>query len=289
MPTPRRAQAPGSSSTPPGLVITNHHVIENSSLITITTDDGTQMEAQIAGTDPLSDLALLRLPKTRSYPFIPIQQDIPIQPGEWVVAIGNALALPGGPTVTVGVVSALGRTIDAGKGPPLYDLIQTDTSINPGNSGGPLINARGQLIGINTAVIRSNSRQGQSFEGIGFAIANRTLSQVYPHLASTGSVPWAWMGLFMTDLTPDTAAATRTPVRQGVHVTDVVETGPSDNAGIRPNDVITAIDSTPTPTVLELIQTLRQDLQAGQKVTVHLNRDGKPKSIDLTLGTRPSR
>ena len=183
----------------------------------------------------------------------------------------------------------MGRTIDAGKGPPLYDLIQTDTSINPGNSGGPLINARGQLIGINTAVIRSNSRQGQSFEGIGFAIANRTLSQVYPHLASTGSVPWAWMGLFMTDLTPDTAAATRTPVRQGVHVTDVVETGPSDNAGIRPNDVITAIDSTPTPTVLELIQTLRQDLQAGQKVTVHLNRDGKPKSIDLTLGTRPSR
>ena len=291
--TPDRSDTPGAATgviiDEQGLVITNNHAIAGAQWIIITTDSGYQTTATIAGTDRLTDLALLRLVPSRPYPYVRIRANIPVRPGEWTAAIGNALALPGGPTVTVGVVSAVSRTVTAERGQPLYDLLQTDTSINPGNSGGPLINADGDMIGINTAIIRDQPGRPGQYQGIGFAISTNTVVQVAGHLAESGAVPWAWMGLFMDDLTPNTAANSGLTVRSGVLVTGIVADGPSAKAGILTDDVITAIDDTQTPTVNDLISTLRMDLQAGKDVTVHVRRQGLPQSISLTLGTRPAK
>ncbi len=171
--------------------MTNNHVIDGGVEITVTMDDGTQIVAEVVGADRLSDLAVLRLPGD-GYPFLPLQESGGLRAGDWVIAIGNALALPGGPTVTVGVVSELGRSIEASAGVTLYDLIQTDTSINPGNSGGPLIDIAGNLVGINTAVLRGGG--GASVEGIDFAIDTETAQQVAQQLTELGRVRWAWMG-----------------------------------------------------------------------------------------------
>ena len=290
--TPDRSDVPGAATgviiDERGLVITNNHAIDQADWIVVTTDSGYQTTAQIAGTDPLTDLALLTLPQARPYPFVRIRPDIPIRPAEWVAAIGNALALPGGPTVTVGVISATSRTVSPSKRQPLYNVVQTDTPINPGNSGGPLINSQGDIIGINTAIIRGNARNPGQYQGIGFAISADTVAQVSQHLADTGHVPWAWLGLFMDDLTPETAATTGARVRNGVLITGVVPDGPADQAGITDNDVITAIDSTPTPTVDHLINTLRKNLMAGDQITLGIIRQGEPLSLELTLGERPT-
>ena len=189
-----------------GLVLTNNHVVEGGTEITVTLDDGTQIVAETVGADRLSDLAVLRLPEN-GYPFLSLQGNGKLRAGDWVIAIGNALALPGGPTVTVGVVSALGRSIEASPGVTLYDLIQTDTSINPGNSGGPLIDLAGNLVGINTAVLRGAGQGGQiSVEGIGFAINVETAQQVSQQLVELGRVRWAWMGVFLADLVPEVSS-----------------------------------------------------------------------------------
>ena len=290
--TPDRSDVPGAASgviiDERGLVITNNHAIHKAHWIIVTTDSGYQTTAQIAGTDPLTDLALLTLPAARPYPFVRIRPDIPIRPAEWVAAIGNALALPGGPTVTVGVISATSRTVSPAKGQPLYNVVQTDTPINPGNSGGPLINSQGDIIGINTAIIRGTSHNPGQYQGIGFAISADTVAQVSRHLADTGHVPWAWLGLFMDDLTPETAASAGATVRNGVLITGVIPDGPSDQAGITNNDVITAIQHTRTPTVSHLIETLRENLMAGDEITVNIIRQGEPLSLKLILGTRPT-
>ena len=179
---------------PQGLVLTNNHVVEGASGIQVTKDEGSQVEAEIVGTDLLSDLAVLRIPGD-NHPFLAVNPDTRPRVGEWVIAIGNALALPGGPTVTVGVVSALGRIIESSPRVTLYDLIQTDTVINPGNSGGPLISLNGQLVGINTAVLRDSGTGGPPIEGIGFAINMETAGQVSgtsSSWAGSDGPTWAW-------------------------------------------------------------------------------------------------
>ena len=254
-----------------GLVVTNNHVIEGATNVIVTLDDGSQVEAELVGADRLSDLAVLRLPGTYDT-FLPLNDDVHLRVGEWVIAIGNALALPGGPTVTVGVVSAMGRTIGGSDGTPLYDLIQTDTSINPGNSGGPLINMNGDLVGINTAVLRGGEFGRPHFEGIGFAINMETAIEVSEQLIKDGKVKWAWMGVFLADLTPDIAAQFGLPIREGVIIQSVLQGGPSDKAGISPGDIVMSIDGAEVATVLDLTRMLRQDLEAHQEVEVQLFR-----------------
>ena len=183
-------------------------MIENGVPIIVTQDAGTQVEAETIGADRLSDLAVLQLPGA-GYPSLPLCENVNLRTGDWVIAIGNALALPGEPTVTVGVVLALGRSIEASPGITLYELIQTDTSINPGNSSGPLIDLNGNLIGINTAVLRGSS--GVSVEGIGFAINTETAQQVAEQLVELGHVRWAWMGVYLADLIPEVAAEAACP------------------------------------------------------------------------------
>ena len=273
-----------------GLVITNNHVIEGAAKIIVTMDDGSQLEAEMVGADRLSDLAVLRIPGTYDT-FLPLNDDVHLRVGEWVIAIGNALALPGGPTVTVGVVSAMGRTIGGNDGTPLYDLIQTDTSINPGNSGGPLLSLNGDLVGINTAMLRGGDFGGPHFEGIGFAINMETTIDVSGQLIKDGKVEWAWMGVFLADLTPDMAAQFGLPIREGVIIQDVLQGGPSDKAGIRPGDIVTSINGKEVATVLDLMRMLRQDLEAHQEVEVQLFRNGGGgrDTITMVMGERPVR
>jgi len=271
-----------------GLVLTNNHVIEGGVEITVTQDDGTQVEAEIIGADRLSDLAVLRLPGD-GYPSLPLRENGSLRAGDWVIAIGNALALPGGPTVTVGVVSALGRSIESTPGVTLYDLIQTDTSINPGNSGGPLIDLNGNLVGINTAVLRGSS--GVSVEGIGFAVDVETAQQVALQLVELGHVRWAWMGVFLADLSPEVAAQVGLPIREGVIIQNMLVDGPSDRAGIHPGDIVVNIDGHDIATVSDLTRLLRQEFKAGQEVEVEVFRvvDGQSstKVLALELGERP--
>jgi len=271
-----------------GLVLTNNHVIEGGVEITVTLDDGTQVEAETIGADLLSDLAVLRLPGD-GYPSLPLRENGSLRAGDWVIAIGNALALPGGPTVTVGVVSALGRSIESTPGVTLYDLIQTDTSINPGNSGGPLIDLGGNLVGINTAVLRGSS--GVSVEGIGFAIDVETAQQVALQLVELGHVRWAWMGVFLADLSPEVAAEVGLPIREGVIIQNTLVDGPSDRAGIHPGDIVVKIDGHDIATVSDLTRLLRQEFKAGQDVEVEVFRvvDGQSstKVLALELGERP--
>ena len=271
-----------------GLVLTNNHVIEGGVEITVTQDDGTQVEAEIIGADLLSDLAVLRLPGD-GYPSLPLRENGSLRAGDWVIAIGNALALPGGPTVTVGVVSALGRSIESTPGVTLYDLIQTDTSINPGNSGGPLIDLGGNLVGINTAVLRGSS--GVSVEGIGFAVDVETAQQVALQLVELGHVRWAWMGVFLADLSPEVAAQVGLPIREGVIIQNTVVDGPSDRAGIHPGDIVVNIDGHDIATVSDLTRLLKQEFKAGQEVEVEVFRvvDGQSstKVLALELGERP--
>ena len=271
-----------------GLVLTNNHVIEGASDITVTMDDGSQVEADVVGADPLSDLAVLRIPEG-DFTILPVSREIRPRPGEWVIAIGNALALPGGPTVTVGVVSAVGRTLDFGQGVTLYDLIQTDTVINPGNSGGPLISLNGQLVGINTSVLRGSSGGGTPIEGIGFAINMETAALVSQQLIEFGRVRWAFLGLDLADLDPERAAAVGLSVREGVVVARVVIDGPSDRAGIEAGDIILSLDGEKITTVEDLIRMLRQELKAGQEITVELFREGSTGTVQLVLGERPAR
>ena len=274
-----------------GLVLINNHVIEGGVEITITRDDGTQVEAELIGADLLSDLAVLQLPGD-GYPFPPLHENGPLRAGDWVIAIGNALALPGGPTVTVGVVSALGRSIESTPGVTLYDLIQTDTSINRGNSGGPLIDLGGNLVGINTAVLRgTGGRTSIDVEGIGFAINVETGQQVAQQFVELGRVRWAWMGVFLADLVPEVAAEVGLPIREGVIIQNTVVDGPSDRAGINPGDIVVKIAGQDIATVSDLTRLLKQEFSAGQQVEIEVfrvvNGDGSRKTLTLELGERP--
>jgi len=274
-----------------GLVLTNNHVIEGGVEVTVTKDDGTQNVAEIVGADRLSDLAVLRLPGD-GYPSLPLRENGGLRAGDWVIAIGNALALPGGPTVTVGVVSALGRSIEASPGITLYDLIQTDTSINPGNSGGPLIDLNGNLVGINTAVLRGTSQGGEvSVEGIGFAIDIETARQVADQLVELGHVRWAWMGVFLADLIPEVAAQVGLPIREGVIIQNTVVDGPSDRAGMEPGDIVVNIDGHDIATISDLTRLLKQEFSAGQELKVEIFRivdgEGFRRKLTLELGERP--
>jgi S1-C subfamily serine protease len=272
-----------------GLVLTNSHVVKGATTVIITLDDGTQLEAQIKGADRLSDLAVLQLPEDE-YPFIPLGTDVPLRVGEWVIAIGNALALPGDLTVTVGVVSALGRSLDVSQDVTLYDLVQTDAVINPGNSGGPLLTVGGELVGINTAVLRQGATGGRTpVEGIGFAINMETAELVSQQLIDPRlrRVRWAWMGAILGDLIPEIAARVGLPVSEGVVIQGVLTGGPADRAGIQRGDIILSMDDREVTTARELTRLLRQEFQADQEVSVELFREDSTLTLQMVLGERP--
>ena len=265
-----------------GHILTNNHVIQGAERVSVILDDGHQYDAEIIGTDLLTDLAVLKIEGV-VYPAVPFGDPSSVRVGQWVIAIGNALALPGGPTVTLGIVSAVGRSLEVQPGLTLNELIQTDTIINPGNSGGPLLNLSGEIVGINTAVLR-----GDRVEGIGFAISGETTIPVARELVENGRIRWPWLGVVIGDLGAMDATRLEMTAGRGVLVTGLADGGPASEAGIREGDVLLSISGIPVPTVRDLTRVLRLEFRAGDTVTVEIRRDTDMLTVELTLGERPA-
>ena len=263
-----------------GYILTNNHVIDGADSIQVTLYDGTQHSAELVGTDPRTDLAVIKI-DALGLTTAHLGGAAALRVGDWVVAIGNALALDGGPSVTVGVVSALERSLDSGSG-TLFDLIQTDAAINPGNSGGPLLNLEGDVIGINTVVLRGNDA-----EGLGFAVSAQTAIPVADQLIRFGRVPWPFVGINPQDIDPPTAAEFQLSVAEGVLVAGVTPGGPAGAVGIEIGDVIVALDGQPTADFLALRNLLLAEFEIGQTISVEVVRGNDRREFTLTLAEFP--
>jgi serine protease Do/serine protease DegQ len=256
-----------------GYIVTNAHVVENASEITVTLQDGRDLKAEIIGSDTPSDVAVLKV-KPDGLTQIPLGDSAKMEVGDFVVAIGNPFGLQH--TVTSGIISGLSRS---GINPDGYeDFIQTDASINPGNSGGALVNLRGELIGINTAIL---SRSGGNI-GIGFAIPVNMAHSVMDQLIRYGSVKRGQLGVSMYSVTPDIAHSLGLPSVVGALVSQVVEGSPADHAGIRTGDVITSVNGQPVKSNSELRNTIGL-LRVGDRVDIGLLRDGKPVRVTAVI------
>jgi 2-alkenal reductase len=263
-----------------GYILTNNHVIEGAPQLQVIFADGSQQDATLVGTDQYSDLAVLKV--TGSVPAVAqLGNSDALNPGETVIAIGSPLG-DFKNTVTVGVVSATGRSIDTGQGYTIDGLIQTDAAINQGNSGGPLVDLAGEVIAINTLIIR-DSGTGTVTEGLGFAIPINTARVVSEQIIQNGHVSRPYLGITWQPITPRVAAVYRLPVQYGVYITDVAANSPASTAGLQVGDIITGIDNTDLDDTHAYINTLFH-YSAGDTVTLTLNRNGKQIQVQATLG-----
>ncbi len=266
-----------------GYVVTNNHVVENSQTLQVIYADDTKVTATLVGADSYSDLAILRV--DGEVPAIAELGDSSVlQPGEPVIAIGSPLGDFKG-TVTVGVVSALDRSLDIGGGVTMEGLIQTDAAINEGNSGGPLVNALGQVIGINTAIVRGTGMTTTVAEGLGFAIPSDVAREVTAQLIQYGEVRRPYLGVDWVAITPRIASAYNFPVEYGAYIQEVQSRGPADNAGLRSGDIITAIGGQAIDDANNMLTVLMR-FDPGQQVAVTVVRDGEEMTMDVTLGSR---
>ena len=262
--------------SPAGYVLTNNHVIEEADEIEVILNDGRKAVAQVIGTDPETDLAILKIDLT-NLPVITLGNSDALEIGDQVLAIGNPFGV--GQTVTSGIVSALGRTqlgINT-----FENFIQTDAAINPGNSGGALVDVSGHLMGINTAIY---SRSGGSM-GIGFAIPTSTARSVMEAIVKDGKVTRGWIGVEPQDLTPELAESFGVGARSGVSITGVLQNGPAAQAGIRPGDVITAVKGQEVRNVPQLLAAVAA-LPPGEKARLDVLRRDASMQIDVTPGRR---
>jgi serine protease Do len=274
--TPRRGTGSGVIIEADGHILTNHHVIERAERILVKLADGRTLRAEVVGSDPDTDIALIKVGSDRPFPVAPLGDSDRLRVGEWVCAIGNPLAYEH--TVTVGVVSYIGRKLfDSG----LDNYIQTDAAINFGNSGGPLINVRGEVIGINAAI---SSRASN----IGFAVPVNQARAVLPQLKQRGHVARGFIGVALKDVDADLQRSLALPSARGALVQDVTEGSPGERAGLKPYDLITAIDGHAVASNDELIRRIAATAP-GTTVTVHLVRDQRPMSVMVKLAERPLR
>jgi serine protease Do len=272
-----RQQGSGSGViiSPDGYIVTNEHVIDGADTVSVTLTDQQEFEAKVVGRDPKTDLAVLKIEAKQKLPAAALGDSDHLNVGDWVVAIGNPFGLTH--TVTSGIVSAKGRVIGAG---PYDDFIQTDASINPGNSGGPLFDLNGNVVGINTAIIL----QGQ---GIGFAIPVNIAKTLLPQLMETGSVTRGYLGVSIQTLTPSLAKALNLETHKGALVSDVVPSGPAEQAGIARGDVIMKFNDKAIDDSRDLAATVAST-PVGKDTKVLVLRDGREKTLSLTVGTLPS-
>ena len=281
-PRERQFQSAGSGviiDAKNGLIITNAHVIENATEITVTLLDNRSFKAEVVGSDPGSDIAVLKT-KTTNLAEVPLADSSRAEVGDFVVAIGNPFGLQH--TVTSGIISALGRS--PGISPDSYeDFIQTDASINPGNSGGALINLRGELVGINSAIL---SRSGGNI-GIGFAIPSNMVKSVMDQIVKYGEVRRGVLGVSIATLTPDVAKSLGVEETGGVLVSQVAEGSAADKAGIKAGDVVTSINNKAVRNAGELRNVIGL-LRVGEKVDLGIVREGKPRRVTASIGDRDS-
>jgi S1-C subfamily serine protease len=278
------AAGTGMVLTSDGEVLTNNHVVEGASVIEVTLNgERTPRRADLVGAEPDADLALLKIRDASGLPTAPLGSSAGARVGDDVVAIGNALALPGGPTVTEGIISAKDRTLrEAG----LDGLIQTDAAINRGNSGGPLVNAAGEVIGINTAVIRGG---GSEAEGIGLAIAIDTAKPIIEALRN-GGIPAAdrpFLGVSSQDLTPEIRENIDSPADAGAVIAEVVPGSAADEAGLQRLDVIVRIDGRDVQGAVNVGSSIRTK-KPGDTVDIEYYRGEEKRTTTATLGTRPA-
>ncbi len=275
---PQTGLGSGVIASPEGYLLTNNHVVEGADEIEVQLADGRQARARLIGTDPETDLAVLKIELDR-LPVIVFGEIAALQVGDVVLAIGNPFNV--GQTVTAGIVSALGRNqLNLST---FENFIQTDAAINPGNSGGALVNAAGHLVGINTAIF---SRSGGSM-GIGFAIPVDTARQVMDGLVRDGRVTRGWIGVEPRDLTAEIAESFKLPVKQGVLITGVLQDGPASQGGLRPGDVVTRIGGTAVVNTAQLLAAVAA-LKPQSEAVVGVQRGDKALELKLTVAQRPA-
>ena len=278
---PKKGMGSGFVIDKEGHILTNYHVIEGADEIVVTLEDkGKEKEytATLIGSDSKTDIALVKIKRepgdNTEFPFLRLGSSENLEVGEWVVAIGNPFGLSH--TVTVGVVSALGRSIGAG---PYDEFIQTDASINPGNSGGPLINIEGEVIGINTAIISGNTGGNV---GIGFAIPINIAKGILKDLKETGSVTRGWLGVMIQKITPELEKSFGLSQSEGALVGDVIPNGPADKGGVKRGDVITRFDNQAVREMEDLPKIVAATTP-GSVVDVEVIRDGSRKVLRITI------
>jgi len=302
-PVPQEGAGSGIVYDKEGHIITNFHVIEDATELLVTLPDETTVPAQVVGADPSNDLAVLKVDAAPEllHP-VPLGQSSDLQVGQFVVAIGNPFGFER--TLTVGVVSALGRVIESPDERFIGEIIQTDAAINPGNSGGPLLDLSGQVIGVNTAIFSPS----QASAGIGFAVPVDTVRRVVPELIARGYFPHPWLGLsYVWDLNADRARILReagmdVPVEEGLLLLEIAPGSPAAAAGLRGGqervrlgrtilliggDILTAIDGEPIATGRDLLRFLDTRTEVGQTVQVTVWRDGQETAIPVTLTEQP--
>jgi serine protease Do len=265
-----------------GLIVTNNHVVAGSSKITVRLTSGREYEATIVGTDPETDLAVLRIDAGETLTAATLGDSDLLNPGEWVIAVGSALGFEN--TVTTGVVSATGRRVGIlGHVGGFENFIQTDAAINPGNSGGPLLNIFGEVIGINTAIA---TRTG-GYMGIGFAIPSSMVDPIVRAIVDDGKVERGWLGVEVGELTQELAEAFHFSGTDGAVLTNITPGTPAEEADLRHGDIVTAINGTPIKDANQLRNTIALQ-RPGAKVTLKIFREGEILSKDVTLGLRPT-
>ncbi|RMF95496.1 MAG: PDZ domain-containing protein, partial [Candidatus Schekmanbacteria bacterium] len=281
----KNALGSGVIINPKGVILTNYHVIERASKIFVTLIDGRKYEAELIGADPKSDIAVIKIiDSKKSFPYVKMGDSSDLLIGETVIAIGNPFGLSN--TVTTGVVSAVGRSINTRDKGVFTDLIQTDASINPGNSGGALLNINGELIGINTAIF-------QNAQGIGFAIPINRAKRIVNDLLNYGKVRRSWIGIFVKDLDRKFRKLTKFPYDNGIIVGKVLNNSPASRAGIKPGDIIFRIDNAPVSNTAQYHQ-LMSTYTPGSRVKFTIFRDKemtiivKTSSIPLKLADKIS-
>lgn len=272
---PLHALGSGFVISSDGEIVTNNHVVDGASVIKVKLQDGREYSAHVIGTDPLTDVALIKLDKAKDLPVASFAATGSLRVGDAVVAIGNPFGLGG--TVTSGIVSAMGRNIESG---PYDNFIQTDAAINKGNSGGPLFNTDGQVVGMNTAIF---SPTGGSV-GIGFSVPADTIQSIVTQLRDHGAVARGWLGVSIQPITNDLAQALGMSKTEGAMVAQVLPDGPAAKSDLKSGDVILSVNGAPVDEKHGL-PTIVASLTSGTKVELAILRDGKPEKVSVTIGT----
>ena len=285
---PMKSSGSGVVISPDGFVMTNHHVIENADKVTVTLSGGDEYEAEIIGSDETSDLALIKLSGS-DFPYAELANSDDLLIGEWVIALGNPFELfyiSNKPSASVGIISATNMDFGMQKsGKVLQDMIQTDAAINPGNSGGPLVNAMGQVIGINTFIF-TDYEHFRGSVGIGFAIPINSARRIAEELRMTGEIDRGYStGLIVQSVTRSISRYLDIPFVKGVIIVEINQGSPADMTGLEPGDVILSVNGEDVnkPSDIRTV-ILENDLRSGDKVTLQIFRNGNYKKVKMRLG-----
>ena len=271
-----RAEGSGFFIDTEGHIVTNNHVIDGADVVRVSLSDGEELEAEVVGSDPLTDLAVLKVKANPRQSFVEFAPDVNLRVGDWVVAVGNPFGLGG--TVTSGIVSAIGGQNRENQ---YLDFIQIDAPINSGNSGGPTFDLKGRVVGVNTAIFSPNGGN----VGIGFAIPSKVAKETVAQLIDSGSVTRGWLGIQLQEVTTEIAAALGRKTTNGVLVAEVIDGTPAFRAGLESGDLIVGLNGDDIANPNALSRKVAA-FPPGRKVDVKVLRDGKEKNISVTLGER---